>query len=381
MKRVILAVLFIVLGTCTAFAESMTLQVADSYAPSSAYSVSIEGKDNALQVSGTVNQTGYVFGKLYVDGVELKDFTGKTTIAKQTVSLDKFSTGYHTAFLQLYDKSTGNVARLIFKEKIPYSTITAKPTYKGVLNVRSKSLDLYPYNMTLENQKGPLYFEYKDGKTWKTSGSMQANAIQLYIQQGFVIKKLKPNTKYQTRLRYGQYATYGKITPSDMGLTLEQFQGVLGTSKTYLGDGKSYFFGGPALKCKTIKTGKKNKPSVKSVTVKAVNIKFHKHRVAGHYEWTGYHYVWIGPFTEKYYTCNYKVTVKLKKKTGAKGLWINGKYLKGDKKVYTTKFTPYPNYFSKKPPKGLKYKVRLKSYQNKSYGGFSPTYSKKVKVK
>ena len=121
--------------------------------------------------------------------------------------------------------------------------------------------------------------------------------------------------------------------------------------------------------------------AIKSVKVKAINVKFHKHRVPGHYEWVGNSLIWIKAYTEKYYTCKYKVIVKMKKKPGTKGIWVNGKFIKGNKKTYTVKFTPYPNYFVKKPPKGLKkVTVKIRSYQSKKYYGFSPTYKKKKKV-
>ncbi|MBQ2677720.1 MAG: hypothetical protein IJF96_02280 [Firmicutes bacterium] len=357
--------------------------------PAGSYTVSVANVSGGFTIQANIPAKYtqapyyYVFGALFVDGTKVKDFTGETSIAKQKISLEKFSTGYHTAFLQLYDSNTGLLQRLIFKEKIKYNGITSKPTYKGVFDVYSKYFNYYPYNIAMENQAHPLYMEYKllKARKWRRTGSMTANAIELYTSQGFKISKLKANKKYRTRIRYGTYAKYNKITPSDFDLTLEEFHKILGTSKNYIGTGKTYFFGGPALKTRTIKTGKAKKPKIKSVKVKAIKIRFHKHRVAGHYYWTGYSYIWIRPYTEKYYTCKYKVTIRLKKKPGTKGLYINGKYLKGNKKKYTTTFTPYPNYFTKKPPKGQRYKVKIRSYQSKQYNGFSPVYSRNKKVK
>ena len=356
--------------------------------PSGAYTVSLSNSGNNLVIQANISnqyRTGpynYVFGKLFVDGYELKDFTGSTTIARQTISLNGFSTGYHTAFLQLYDNSTGNLLRLIFKEKLAVNKITDRPTYNGVFNVNSTNFNYYPYDL-VSNQAGPLYMEYKpsNSSNWSRTGRMVANQIKLKLDQGFNMRGFRANTVYNTRIRYGSYYTYTRLNPADFGLTLAQFQKVFATNRTYLADGNSYFFGGPVLNTTTIKTGKATKPKIKSVKVKAIKIKYHKHRVPGHYEWTGYHYVWIGSFTERYYTCKYKVTIKLKKKPGTSGIWVNGKYLKGNKKTYKTTFTPYPNYFVKKPPKKLKYKVTIKSYQSKDYGGFSPAYSKTKKVK
>ena len=357
--------------------------------PSGAYTVTIKRVKNAFTIKGsipakyTADPYYYVFGRLYVDGKEVKDFTGKTSIEKQKISLKQFGTGYHTAFLQLYNASTGELQRLIFKEKRRYNGTTAKPTYKGRFEVYSKKFYFYPYNVAMANQSGPLYMEYKrlKAKKWKRSGKMQANAIKLYDSQGFVIKKLKANKKYKTRIRYGTYVKYAKLTPADFGKTLAEFQKLFNTKKKYIGTGKTYFFGGPSLFTGTKKMGKAKKPRIKSIRVKAINIKFHKHRVKGHYYWTGYSYVWIDPYIEKYYTCKWKVTVRLKKKPGTRGLWINGAYKKGNKKKYTEVFVPAMNYFTKKPPKGQKVKVRIRSYQSKKYKGFSRLYVKTKKVR
>ena len=78
--------------------------------------------------------------------------------------------------------------------------------------------------------------------------------------------------------------------------------------------------------------------------------------------------------------------MKSVKKPKSKGVYIScagySKYCKGNKKKYTFKFTPYPNYRVKRPPKGLgKVKVYVGSYQSKKWGGFSPFKSKKKKIK
>ncbi|MBQ9059703.1 MAG: hypothetical protein IJ128_00995 [Firmicutes bacterium] len=299
---------------------------------------------------------GKTFGNLQVDStLLLASFNGKKSSIDLDIDLSSCSIGYHYIFLEVYDKNK-NVVEVWYVQDVPV-TIPDKPTYTGVFNVYSKSLSIYPYNMAGANAAYKLYLEYSSngGKSWQRSGYMQRNSITLYIDQGFSISGLKANKKYLTRLRYGTTA-----------------------SKT---DGSTGLLLGPPLNTGTKKTGKAKKPAIKSVKVKAIKVKYHKNKVPGHYEWVGNSLIWIGPYTEKYYTCKYKVTIKLKKKPGTKGIYVNGKYLKGNKKKYTVKFTPYPNYFVKKPPKGQKFKVTIKSYQAKSYGGFSPAYSKKKKVK
>lgn len=327
-----------------------------------ACSVSMTGDGSNLIVEARINSRYtqspyyYIFGKLFVDGIEVKDFTYQTTISRQSISLSRFSTGYHTAFLQVYNKNSGQLVDLLYARYVPYNGLTAAPGYKGVFDVYSKYLYYYPYNMAMQNQAGKLYLEYSSnkGKTWKRYGYMQANYIKLYTQQNYKLTGLKPNTKYKTRIRYGTYATY---------------------STGIKGDGKTYFFGGPALSTGTIKTGKKKAPLIKSAIVKAVNVRYHKVRHYGPY--TG-----VYLYTEKFYTCRFKVTVRLKKKPGTKGIWVNGRFLKGNKLLYTTTFSPYPNYYVKKPPKGLKkYKLIIASVQAKGYGGYSPLKKLSVKVR
>ena len=300
---------------------------------------------------------GKTFRNLQVDdSLLLNAFDCKSSSADLDIDLSPCSIGYHVIFLEVCDKNK-NVVEVWYAADIPV-TISEKPTYKGVWEVYSKKLNIYPYNIAGANSSYNLYLEYSSngGKTWKRSGYMQKNMITLATEQGFTQRGLKPNKKYKTRLRYGITAT--KVMDGSTGLLL-----------------------GPALNTGTKKTGKAKKPPIKSVKVKAINVKFHKHRVPGHYEWVGNSLIWIKAYTEKYYTCKYKVIVKMKKKPGTKGIWVNGKFIKGNKKTYTVKFTPYPNYFVKKPPKGLKkVTVKIRSYQSKKYYGFSPTYKKKKKV-
>jgi hypothetical protein len=343
------------------------------------YVFNVSGNGSSFTIEAQLKVSGYVFGELYVDGTVVKNFSNKTSIPKQSFKLQQFGTGYHTVMLWVYkvEKNTKKLQHVLCKEYIPYNGITDKPTYKGKFNVNSSSFTYYPYNMGMENQRGKLYMEYSSngGKSWKRTGYMEANSIKLYIDQAYKISGLKANTNYKTRIRYGTYVTYNKIDPEDYNMPKTLFNELFGSSKGYIGDGKSYFFGGPVLNTATIKTGKANKLKVKSIKVKAVKVKRHKVRHYGYY--TG-----VYLYTEKFYTCKFKVTIKLKKKPGTKGIMVNGRYLKGNKKKYTTTFTPYPNYYTKKPPKGLKkYKVSVCSVQNKSYGGYSPSKTKKVKIR
>ena len=286
----------------------------------------------------------------------------------RSLSLKNFDVGYHTVSLYTYKSITEDNAARFTKKKIARRLLD-KPDYKGVFEVYSKYLVLNPYTFG-SNQSHDLYLQYKikGNKKWQRSGAMESNLIQVPTEIAFKLSGLKANKKYKTRLRYGEYVTY---------------------SESIGGTGKSYLFLGPALSTGIKKTGKAKKPKIKSVKVKATHIKFHKHRVPGHYEWVGNSLIWFKGYTEKYYTCKVKVTIKLKKKPGAKGICVqvnngynNVKYLKGNKKTYTTTFNVYPNYFTKRPPKSMnKCKVKIWSYQSKTYGGYSPKAKRTKKVR
>ncbi len=324
--------------------------------PSSYHNLTITQSGTTVKVTGTVAQP-WSLAYLYVDGTEVASLSGQSV--NSTINMNNYATGYHTVALGVLNY-TDKIADIIGKKYIVSNTITAKPGYNGVFEVYSNYLNYFPYDMAGNNAAGNLYMEYipSGGKTWARSGYMKRNSIKLYIQQSYSIKGLRPNTVYHTRIRYGTYATY---------------------STGWGGDGKSYFFGGPVRNTTMIKTGVASKPAIKSVQVKAVNIKYHKVRHPGYYNYVGGTLFWHSAYTEKFYTCNVKITVKLKKKPGTKGLWINGKFVQGNKKTYTAKFTPYPNYYAKRPRGRYKYLVSICTGQDAKWGGYSPLYQKNKK--
>lgn len=274
------------------------------------------------------------------------------------ISLKNYSVGFHTLYVVTTDRAKGDGQFRWFEVNDVLRNITDKPNYKGSFDVYSKYANYYPYSSMWTNTEYPLFIEYKGKKQkkWKRYGPMKSNAVQLYSSQGFKVKGFKANKKYKTRIRYGQYENTSK-------------------NKTILNLG-------PVKKTASIKTGKAKKPAVKSIGVKAVNVRFHKVKHPGYWNYVGGYAFWHPPYTEKFYTTNIKITVKLKKKPGAKGIMINGKRRKGNKKTYTYKYRPYPNYFVKRPPKGMKkYTVRVWSYQSSKYGGYSPIYKTKKKIR
>lgn len=312
------------------------------------HNVSITQKGSTVTVKGTVSAPHYFYG-LFVDTTLVAPVTGSSV--SETINMNAFATGYHTVMLGIVEGTGGTtLVDVIGRQYMQSNTISIQPTYNGVFDVHHNYFNYYPYDMAMHNQQGDLYMEYSadNGKTWTRTGRMRANMIKLYIQQGYEMDGLKAGTSYKTRIRYGEFITY---------------------STDYAGDGKSYFFGGPVLKTTTIKTGAAKAPAIKSVTAKATSVKYHKVKHYGYY--TG-----VYLYTEKFYTCKIKVTVKLKKKPGTKGLFINDTWVKGDKTSYTVTFSPYPNYYAKKPKGHYKYTVTVCSGQNKSWGGYSPSVSK-----
>ena len=315
---------------------------------SSYYNVNITQSGNTVKVSGTI-ASPYAFYGLFVDTELAEPVTGSSV--NTTINMSNYATGYHTVIIGLiYTPEPSSYVDMIGRKYMVSNNITARPTYKGRFEVYSKYFNYYPYNIGMQNTDGDLYMEYKTSKakTWKRSGYMRSNLIELLPTQGFAISGLKPKKTYKTRIRYGTFVTY---------------------SKDYAGDGKQYFFGGPTLKTTKIKTGAAKKPPIRSVRAQAVNVKYHKVRHYGKY--TG-----VYLYTEKFYTCKIKVTITMKKKPGTKGLFVNDRWLKGNKKVYTTTFSPYPNYYFKHPRGSGKFTVSVRSGQSKKWGGYSPTWSK-----
>ena len=328
-----------------------TAEVEAAAVDPSQYSVKIDQSGNTISLSGTINSP-YYFANVFVDDADHMVGTVMSTRVSGSIDLSSFGTGYHTVFMSIAEGNT--IVDIIWKQYVKVNTITAKPNYKGNYEVYSKYFNIYPFGMGQNTSGGKLYLEYKTSKAkkWKRSGYMEANMIQLLPSQGYKISGLKAKKKYKTRLRYGTVVTYNAAVG---------------------GDGKDYFFGGPTLKSKTIKTGASKKPKIKSVRAKATHVKYHKIKHYGYY--TG-----VYLYTEKFYTYKVKVIVRLKKKPGTKGLFINGVWRKGNKKYYTKTFAPYPNYSAKHPRHRIKFTVTIRSGQSKSYGGYSPKYKKTKKL-
>ena len=327
------------------------------------YRVAVNQSGNIVTVTGTVDSPYYFYG-LYVDQSLVSPVTSQSVNC--TIDMNNYDTGYHTVWMALRQGSSSTQVidsigtQYVISNKIPV------PEYNGVFDVYSTYFDYYPYDMTGGNASMDLYMEYSadGGASWSRTGYMRRNLIKLFIQQAYTISGLRANTTYLTRICYGTYVTY---------------------SANEFGDGNSYFFAGPARNTTTIKTGSDKKPAIKSVSLKAVKIKYHKLRWPGYYNVVGGSVFWHSSYIERFWTCKIKVTVKLKKKPGTKGLWISllgqRKWLNGNKKKYTATFVPTYNYFAKHPKRGkYKFTVSVYSGQDKNWGGYSPVNNKKKRL-
>ncbi len=308
------------------------------------YTASINVTNNKATGKATVTGTvqGDKFYDIYVDGSSCNaGISGKTSFSV-TIDMKNYDVGYHEISAQLYDRDV----YVYYKYAVPTYIYSAPSLKKSDFTTWSKYF-VYTNNSDYYNNDYDcgVYVDYK-----KKGGKWQNNYGPVSKYSTGKRTGLKANKYYYVRAHYGKKVSY---------------------------NGKSYFFTGKALgkvsKAVKIKTGKKKKPKIKSIKItKAKQFS----RTFTYTTWIyigGYGYPRTTVYRQWY--TSFKVTVKLKKKTGAKGIYIGSKRLKGNKKTYSTNFTVYGKY------KGKKIKVGVCSYQNNTYKGYSPSVTKKVKVK
>ena len=123
-----------------------------------------------------------------------------------------------------------------------------------------------------------------------------------------------------------------------------------------------------------VHTGAADTP-IKSIQVKAVNVR--KHRVRNRTYWYGF--LLPGYHTE--YTWRVRVTVKMRRRPGAPGIYINGVWVGGNRKKYS-KVMPTRYRTTNKPKRCGRYTVSVYSaFDGNGYGGFSPLVQKSKKIR
>jgi len=303
---------------------------------SASLKVSLAKSTGIASVKGTV--TGDQFDSLYVDGSYVSSFSGS-----KSLNMKDYSVGLHSIYVTL--KNHPNI-RVYYSKAVPtyiYSKTSNKLSYFTV----GHNYFIYSYGGSSysKDYNCGIMLEYrkKGSKKWKTGYGPYSTGTSVKMT------KMKSAKKYQVRTYFAKAFTYG--------------------GKKYLIKGKDT---GKTSKAVTFKTGG-NKLKVKSVKITKARQYSRNMTLTT--------WVYIGGFgyprttTYTYWYTDFKITVKLKKKPGAKGIFIGSKKVSGNKKKYTTTMT-----LSGKQ-KGKKLKFELCSYQNGTYKGYSKSVFKKVKVK
>lgn len=170
------------------------------------------------------------------------------------------------------------------------------------------------------------------------------------------------------------YTDYFKGNKKDGGTKIKAnhtYKAKVCYAKEVTWNGSTYYLYGPDSNEVTLKTGKSGQPPIKSVKIKATKVKKTKLITHAHWNASG---KWI-PYSEDYiWTTTIKVTVKMKKKPGTKGLLIGDKKVKGNKKTYTASFQQSGKL------KGKKFTISICTYNDAKVNGYGKIVKKKVKV-
>ena len=300
--------------------------------------------DGILTVSGSSKTEE--FECILVDGGGIdkefySDISGQHSFKKE-IDTKEFDIGYHTLSAKLYNGDIIN-----FPSAFP-THIYDKAEIKNnsdFLTVGSNFVNFTPY-YTVESYDGiSLCAQIGNGKKWgNVYGPFKSYTAQK-ISKFDNKTKLKPNTKYKIRVFYYKNVKYG---------------------------GESYSFKGPFSKEITFKTGPAKAPAIKSITAKCISQKKNKIGNSAYWDANG---VFHPSYSGTIWKTKYKVTVKLKKKPGTKGIYIGDKKVKGNKTTYTVTITDVGKL------KGKKVKFGICSYNDDKVGSYSPTVKKSVKIK
>lgn len=323
---------------------------ADSPSVGKLFTISSPNSNGWVTLKGQLNPN-YKFDTLYVDGYYAK-YLGSNSI-NTSIDMKEYDVGYHTLYMTFKDINNNTVCDNNGNKVVDGKTYV--PTYiygspgngKGRYDVYHKKMfynnegNIYKYDTSCDT-----YIDYKTkGKKYKKWNKKYMDSLSTYTFPGLV-----PGKKFQTVLFYGKKFTY---------------------------DGKDYFFSGKKSVVRTMKAGTK-KMKVKKITVKAYNVRRHPIKYIYRHWTSWYTYRLKTKTVGYYYTYKLKAIVKLKKKPGAKGIMINKYRMKGNKKRYVKKLGNFSSY---KKPRKTRYKIFITSYQDKTYGGWSPQIRKNCKVK
>ena len=287
------------------------------------------------------------FESILIDGGGFeKEFYSDISGEKSfTYKLDtkQFDIGYHTLSVKLYSGEIINFPNA-FPTFIYDNNLTIKKN-TNFLYTGSNYVVFTPDFWVNDDNGISLGVQIGKGDEW---GDVYGN-FKSYVGQKITKlnsnTNLKPDTEYKIRIFYYKNTTYG---------------------------GKTYTFKSDFSNVVTFKTGKEKAPSIKSISAKCISQKKHAIGNSAYWDANG---VFHPAYHAKIWQTKYKVTVKLKKKPGTKGIYIGGKKVKGNKKTYTVTFTDSGKL------KGKKLKIGVLSYNDNEIGAYSPSVAKSVKIK
>ena len=309
---------------------------------SASISVNYDKTTGYAVVSGTA--TGDTFEDLYVDGeCCYAGIDGKASFNNVEINMKDYGFGSHTIYAVL-NKHNSESDYVRYNGEMVVS-INEKPKI-ALADVKTGS-GYFTYSPGSSDYDFYIEYRKKGASSWTAAGHTES-----YKEKK--VSGLKASTKYEVRVYYGK----------------EVFE----NGKDVLISGKNNGYVSNVI---TLKTGA-NKPAIKSIKISKVKQSsyIYSQPIWGR-RWIGTMlYIYISGYKKvRAYKTKFKVTVNLKKKPGAAGIYLNGKKIKGNKKKYTTTVELYGKM------KGKKYKFSVYSYQSKIYEGYSPVSKKKVKIK
>ena len=285
-------------------------------------------------------------GKKIYESIYLgeKDFTRKFHLSGyeyDSNSLENYPVGYYTCFATL--KGSGEKVYTPSPAKIGiYDTPTLRQSSDYLIS-GSNFICYRAFHSVPADYDA--FIQFHDGKKWGGYfGPFKSYEIKK-ISNFEGATKIKANTTYRARVCYAKNVQYGN---------------------------DSYTIFGPYSNTVSIKTGKAEKPKIKSVKITKAKQQKKKLKSGGYWDAGG---VWHPRKYTTSWTTTYKVTVKLKKKPGTKGIYIGDKKLKGNKTSYTTTISQSGKMI------GKKVKLEIYTYNDDKLGGYSPSVTKKVKIK
>ena len=295
--------------------------------------VSLKKSTGKATVTGWV--TGGTFYALYVDNELVEYIEGETEFVIP-VSMKDFAVGYHEIYATLQDEEGyEDENNIIAYEKAVPTYIYSKPSNKlSYVYAEDKFIKYSAPSFSSKFDYIFVQLKKKGNKKWKTYSAWSSGETGK-------VSKMTPDKWYYCRTIYAVYdSNYNKVIT---GCTTGKY-----SKKT------------------KFRMGKKQKPPVRSVKIKK-NGKYYYRQII----------LYIGgtPYLYRYWYTPVKITVKMKKKPGTRGLFVAGVRKTGNKKLYVVKGS-YSGQV-----KGQKKEVGIYSWQDKKYGGFSPTLVRTAKVR